>query len=52
MDAKNCIRSDALLATMITIGAIGLLLDAIMRGLEKWVATQFGLGVTAGAKKE
>jgi len=29
MDAKNCLRSDALLATMITIGVIGLLLDNI-----------------------
>lgn len=51
MDAKNCIRSDALLATMITIGVMGLLLDAVMKGLEKWVMVQFGLGVTAGAKK-
>ncbi len=37
MDAKNCLRSDALLATMITIGVIGLLLDWGIRRLEKFV---------------
>lgn len=35
IDAKNCLRSDALLATMITIGVIGLLLDLGIRRLEK-----------------
>ncbi len=43
MDAKNCIRSDALLATIITIGVIGLLLDAAMGVLEKGVSEKFGL---------
>ena len=37
IDAKNCLRSDALLATMITIGVIGLLLDVGIRRLEKLV---------------
>ncbi|MDE7321694.1 MAG: ABC transporter permease [Lachnospiraceae bacterium] len=37
IDAKNCLRSDALLATMITIGVIGLLLDWGIRRLEKLV---------------
>ncbi len=37
MDAKNCLRSDALLATMITIGIIGLLLDWGIRRMEKFV---------------
>ncbi|KIR02579.1 binding-protein-dependent transport system inner membrane component [Lachnospiraceae bacterium TWA4] len=43
MDAKNCIRSDALLATIITIGIIGLILDAAMGALEKGVSHKFGL---------
>lgn len=51
MDAKNCIRSDALLAVMITIGVIGFLLDTAMNSLEKWVRSRFGLGVTANAGK-
>lgn len=37
MDTKNCLRSDALLATMLTIGVIGLLLDLGIRRLEKAV---------------
>lgn len=44
MDSKNCIRFDALLATMITIGIIGFLLDCIMRFLEAKVKTTFGYG--------
>lgn len=44
MDAKNCIRSDALLATMITIGVIGLILDMLIRVLEKFIANRFGYG--------
>ncbi|MDE7477393.1 MAG: ABC transporter permease [Lachnospiraceae bacterium] len=38
IDTKNCLRSDALLATMLTIGVIGLLLDLGIRKLEKLVA--------------
>ncbi len=48
MDAKNCIRSDALLAIMITIGVIGLLLDTGIKYLEKWICSSFGLRVIAG----
>lgn len=51
MDTKNCLRSDALLATMITIGVIGLLLDAGIKYLEKWIGIHFGLGVTSSAKR-
>ncbi len=45
MDAKNCIRADALLATMITIGIIGLLLDAFVGFLEKAVSKKWGFGI-------
>lgn len=44
MDAKNCIRTDALLAVILTIGIIGLLLDLGIRILEKQTAKWFGLG--------
>ncbi|WP_310604485.1 ABC transporter permease [Anaerosporobacter sp.] len=44
MDAKNCIRSDALLATMITIGLIGLVLDVLIRLFERFIAVKFGYG--------
>ncbi|MDO4490610.1 MAG: ABC transporter permease [Lachnospiraceae bacterium] len=43
MDTKNCIRFDSLMATMITIGAIGFLLDYLMRVLEKRVNLLFGI---------
>lgn len=42
MDCKNCIRFDALLATMLTIGVIGFLLDYLMRFLEKKANKIFG----------
>ncbi len=42
MDSKNCIRYDALLATMITIGVIGFLLDALLRLLEREIGHRFG----------
>lgn len=45
MDAKNCIRADALLATMITIGLIGLLLDMLIGFIEKFVAKNWGFGI-------
>lgn len=44
MDSKNCIRFDALLATMIVIGVIGFLLDCILRKLEAEAKTMFGFG--------
>jgi NitT/TauT family transport system permease protein len=46
MDAKNCIRADALLATMLVIGLIGLLLDLLIGKLEKLIALKWGLGIT------
>jgi NitT/TauT family transport system permease protein len=51
MDAKNCIRADALLATMITIGLVGLLLDLVIGLFEKWVAKTWGFGVVKYIKK-
>lgn len=35
MDSKNCLRPDALMATIVTIGVIGLLLDTLIRLIEK-----------------
>lgn len=43
MDTKNCIRYDALLATMITIGVIGFLLDSLIRLLEHEIGRKLGL---------
>lgn len=45
MDAKNCIRADALLAVMLTIGLVGLFLDFLIGLFEKWVAKTWGFGV-------
>lgn len=45
MDAKNCIRADALLATMITIGLIGLLLDMLIGLIERAVSRKWGFGI-------
>lgn len=45
MDSKNCMRFDALLATMITIGVIGFILDGLLRFAEKAISTKFGFGV-------
>lgn len=45
MDTKNCIRFDSLLATMITIGVIGFLLDLLIRCVEKRISDAFGFGV-------
>lgn len=44
MDTKNCIRFDSLLATMLTIGVIGFLLDLFMRLVEKKMKDVFGFG--------
>lgn len=38
MDTKNCMRMDALLATMITIGLIGFLLDQLIKIIERSVS--------------
>lgn len=45
MDAKNCIRADALLATMFVIGAIGLTLDFLIGLSEKLIAKKWGVGI-------
>lgn len=42
MDCKNCVRFDALLATMITIGVIGFALDGLTRALENRVQKIYG----------
>lgn len=47
MDTKNCMRSDALLATMFTIGLIGLLLDKLIGIGERFITNRWGFGVTA-----
>ena len=45
MDTKNCMRFDSLLATMLTIGVIGFILDGLLRLAEKLIRTKFGFGV-------
>lgn len=45
MDSKNCMRFDALLATMFTIGVIGFLLDGLIRLWEKGINRLYGIGV-------
>lgn len=44
MDSKNCMRMDSLLATIITIGLIGLVLDGMMKLFEKSICNKFGYG--------
>jgi len=44
MDTKNCMRFDSLLATMLTIGVIGFILDGFLRIAEKLIRTKFGFG--------
>lgn len=51
MDSKNCIRADALLATMVTIGVVGLFLDKLIGMFEKWVAKTWGFGIVQYIKK-
>lgn len=45
MDSKNCIRPDALLATMLTIGILGWLLDYTMEVLEGFINKRWGFGI-------
>lgn len=52
MDTKNCIRSDALLATMITIGLVGLILDRLIGLAEKGISKKWGFGVTKYINKD
>ena len=42
MDAKNCIRADALLATVILIGLIGFALDLLVRSGERLAIKKWG----------
>lgn len=51
MDSKNCIRADALLASMITIGIVGLLLDMLIGLFEAWVSHTWGFGIVKYVKK-
>jgi NitT/TauT family transport system permease protein len=43
VDARNQLRLDLLLAGIILIGLCGLLLDRIVRVLEKWIYRQWGM---------
>lgn len=45
MDAKNCLRADALIAVIITIGVIGFLLDVLISAFEHKVRDLWGLGI-------
>jgi len=45
MDAKNCLRADALIAVIITIGIIGFVLDVLVSAFEHKVKELWGLGI-------
>ena len=45
MDAKNCLRADALIAVVITIGVIGFVLDVLVSAFEHKVKELWGLGI-------
>ncbi len=42
IDARNNIRADILLATILVIGLIGLLLDTALKILEKYILKAWG----------
>ena len=44
IDARNNIRADRLMGAMLLIGLIGLMLDSLMSGGEKFVLSRFGGG--------
>ncbi len=44
VDARNSVRIDRLMATIIVIGIIGLILDSLLRYLESLVAKKWGFG--------
>lgn len=52
IDTKNCLRSDSLLATMITIGVIGFGLDIAVKGAEHVVAKRWGIGTAANVQEK
>jgi NitT/TauT family transport system permease protein len=43
IDARNNLRSDMLMAAMVTIGVLGLFLDSLIRLLEKWISNRWGI---------
>ena len=45
MDAKNCLRADALIAVIITIGIIGFVPDVLVSAFEHKVKELWGLGI-------
>ena len=42
IDARNNLRADMLLATILIIGLIGLLLDTLIKQFEKWIFQRWG----------
>ena len=50
VDARNNVRLDTLMATIIAIGIIGLILDSLVRYLESVVSSRWGFGSTGGRK--
>lgn len=45
IDARNNLRTDMLLGTILIIGMIGLLLDGLIKLFEKWVLNNWGIAV-------
>ena len=43
IDARNNLRADMLMAAMVVIGVLGLLLDSLIRLLEKWISSRWGI---------
>ena len=43
VDARNNLRADMLMAAMVVIGVLGLLLDSLIRLLEKWISSRWGI---------
>lgn len=42
IDSRNNLRADSLLSTIIVIGIIGLVLDTLIKQLERWIFTRWG----------
>lgn len=42
IDARNNLRADILLATIVVIGAIGIILDAVLKSIEKCILRSWG----------
>jgi len=43
IDARNNLRADMLMAAIVVIGVLGLLLDSLIRLLEKWISNRWGI---------